>query len=265
VNYFYCPCYADRMISHTFMMAPSVGAKKEQAIWEAGCRDWEAFLAADSLPCMGKSLKEKCDTIVSQASELLDEGEVASLGDMLPKGEHWRLYDRFKRNAAYLDIETDGLSRDSLVTVLTVHRLDDTVTLVHGKDLDAESFEAAIGDAELLVTFNGSCFDVPVLANSFPGVDLDLPHYDLRFASRKVGYRGGLKPLEKSLGLERSEAIKDVDGAEAVRLWNRWDRKGDRDALDTLVEYNRADTVNLEKIADEIYRKLVTDHARYRW
>ena len=256
---------AKSMITHTFQLLPSVGAKKERAIWETGVRSWDDFLSADAVGTMKKEAKERGDVLLTQASELLDDGDSRSLADMLPKGEVWRMYRRFARDAVYLDIETDGLSRDSLVTVVTVHGRGDTVTLTEGIDLCPESLSQAIDGASMIVTFNGSCFDVPVLRNSFPEVDLDLPQFDLRFASRKVGYRGGLKPLEIELGITRSEDIEGVDGADAVRLWKLWERHGDRDALDILTEYNRADTVNLETIADIIYERLVREHAGYRW
>ncbi len=251
------------MIEHTFQMLPSVGRKKEAALWESGVRDWDEFLSSGSVA--GIKSKERCDSVLMQAAELLDDGEAALLGDMIPRGEHWRMFDRFKDDAAYLDIETDGLSRDALVTVVTVHRKDRTCTLTEGIDLDASSLADALEGAKILVTFNGSCFDVPVLRNSFPEVDFDLPHYDLRFAARKVGYRGGLKPLEIEMGVSRPDEIEGVDGAMAVRLWHQWTRHDDRDALDILTEYNRADTVNLETIAERIYGRLVTDYAGYRW
>lgn len=253
------------MITHTFQILPSVGAKKERAIWEDGVRTWDDFLSADSVRTMKPEAKQRGDSVLTQASELLDDGDAWTLADMLPKGEAWRLYRRFRDDAAYLDIETDGLSRDALVTVVTVHRPKDTVTLTEGIDLSPEALAQALDGAKLLVSFNGSCFDVPVLRNSFPEVDWDIPQFDLRFASRKVGYRGGLKPLEIELGITRSEEIEGVDGADAVRLWKMWERHGDRDSLDILTEYNRADTVNLERIADIIYERLVRDHAGYLW
>ena len=253
------------MIDHTFQMLPSVGKKKERSIWESGVRTWDEFLSSPDVPGIKSGSKEKDDIIVMQALDLLDAGDSALLGDLIPKAEHWRMYDRFRDGAAYLDIETDGLSRDSLVTVVTVHRKSGTTTLTEGIDLDAESLSDALDGAKMLVTFNGSCFDVPVLRNSFPNVDFDLPHYDLRFASRKVGYRGGLKPLEIEMGISRSDDIEDVDGAMAVRLWHQWERHRDEDALEILREYNRADTVNLEEIAGRIYRRLVTDYAGYIW
>lgn len=253
------------MIEHTFQILPSVGAKKEMGIWEAGIRSWDDFLSAERIDCVKPALKERGDAVLTQASELLDDGESRLLGDMVPRGEHWRMFGHFRDDAAYLDIETDGLSRDALVTVVTVHRKRRTCTLTEGIDLSAETLSDALDGSKILVSFNGSCFDVPVLRNSFPGIDLDLPHFDLRFASRKVGYRGGLKPLEIDLGITRSDDIEGVDGAMAVRLWKQWQRNGDRDALDILTEYNRADTMNLERIADIIYGRLVTEHACYRW
>ena len=253
------------MIEHTFQMLPSVGAKKERALWESDILTWDDFLSAESIGCVKPTLKERSDPIIMQASELLKEEDAFSLADIFPKSEHWRLFNHFRDDAAYLDIETDGLSRDALVTVVTVHRKDGTYTLTEGFDLESDSLSKALEGCKMLVTFNGSCFDVPVLRNSFPEVDLDIPQYDLRFASRKVGFKGGLKPLEIELGIHRSEDILDVDGAMAVHLWHQWKRHGDEDALNILQEYNRADTVNLEYIADVIYGRLVTEHAGYRW
>ena len=253
------------MIEHTFQILPSVGAKKEKSIWESGVRSWDDFLAADCIDCVKPALKQRSDPIIMQAEEFLKEGDSQGLSDLTPKSEHWRMYDRFKDDAAYLDIETDGLSRDALVTVVTVHRKNKTYTFTEGFDLNPENLSKALEGSKILVTFNGSCFDIPVLRNSFPEVDFDIPQYDLRFASRKVGYKGGLKPLEIELGIHRDEDIIDVDGAMAVHLWHQWKKNGDDDALNILQEYNRADTVNLEYIAGVIYDKLVKEHAGYRW
>jgi uncharacterized protein YprB with RNaseH-like and TPR domain len=251
------------MIENTFLIAPGIGPKKERSIWSGGTITWDDFLSASDIDGISEKVKRKCDPYIEEAQGFLDDDDAAALGDMLARGEHWRLYRRFRDDASYLDIESDGLERDSLVTVVTVHRKKGTVTLTHGIDLDAETLSDALDGTSVLVTFNGSCFDVPVLRNSFPGVDLDMPHFDLRFGCRKVGYRGGLKHIEKDLGIGRSDDIADVDGEEAVRLWKRWEGHRDRDALETLSEYNRADTINLETISDVIYEKLVTDYAGF--
>ena len=64
-----------------------------------------------------------------------------------------------------------------------------------------------------------------------------------------LGYRGGLKAVERKLGLGRDEAIREVDGFEAVRLWRRHQR-GDRAALGKLLLYNLTDVVNLVELLE---------------
>ena len=49
------------------------------------------------------------------------------------------------------------------------------------------------------------------------------------------------------LGIGRSDKTAGLTGFDAVRLWNRYER-GDEEALDTLINYNAEDVVNLEKI-----------------
>ena len=54
---------------------------------------------------------------------------------------------------------------------------------------------------------------------------------------------GGLKSVEKQLGIERR--LTDMNGWEAVRLWWRYVESFDLEALNKLLEYNKEDVVNL--------------------
>ena len=252
------------MIESTFQILPRVGAKKERALWDSGIRKWNDFIDSDEIGPVKPKDKDRFDSLLNYAYDLLDSGDCRGLGNMLKTGEHWRLYDRFRDSAAFLDIETDGLERDSTVTVVTIVKDGETQTLVNGENLSSETLREALEGTSMFVTFNGCCFDVPVLRCSFPDVDLDHPHFDLRFGCRKVGMCGGLKQVEKDIGIVRSENIAEVDGFEAVRLWKRWQNSGDREARDRLVEYNIADTENLQTLADLAYRRLVTDYAEFQ-
>jgi len=51
--------------------------------------------------------------------------------------------------------------------------------------------------------------------------------------------------------------VAHLDGWQAVLLWRRF-MEGDREALTTLIRYNRADTVNLKTIMDQTYDRLQT-------
>lgn len=251
------------MIERTFQILPTVGSVKERKLWDNGILTWNDFIDSDDISPLPRKNKERYDSILNYAYQLLDEGDCSGLSTMVKSGEHWRLYDRFKNSVSFLDIETDGLERDSTVTVVTVCKNNETITLTEGIDLTSETLKEALEDTSMLVTFNGSCFDVPVLKYSFPDVNFDYPHFDLRFGCKKVGLKGGLKLIEKEIGICRDESLAEVDGFEAVRLWKRWERNGDREALDKLTEYNRADTVNLRTLADFVYGRMVTEYAGF--
>ena len=92
----------------------------------------------------------------------------------------------------------------------------------------------AIADYELVITFNGACFDLPFIKRCFPGISLPKGHIDLRFVLKKMGLGGGLKKIEKDTGIIRSDEIEGVDGFEAVRLWQQY-QWGDEKALSTLI------------------------------
>jgi len=93
------------------------------------------------------------------------------------------------------------------------------------------------------------------LLRSFPGVRFDIPHFDLCFAAKRLGFRGGLKRLETEMGIERDEDVRGLDGYDAVRLWEHA-RSGSEEARSLLIKYNREDTVNLMGIAATLYERL---------
>jgi uncharacterized protein YprB with RNaseH-like and TPR domain len=63
----------------------------------------------------------------------------------------------------------------------------------------------------------------------------------------RLGLAGGLKRIEERLGIGDRTGVEGIHGLDAVRLWQEY-RRGSRSALDRLVRYNRADTVNLEPL-----------------
>ena len=103
----------------------------------------------------------------------------------------------------------------------------------------------------MLISYNGRCFDVPFI-NGYFGINLDQVHIDLRYVLSSLGYRGGLKGCEKRLGIDREE-LDGVDGYFGVLLWHEYARKKNRKALETLLAYNIADTVNLEILMVKAY------------
>jgi uncharacterized protein YprB with RNaseH-like and TPR domain len=168
-------------------------------------------------------------------------------------GEAWRAWPEFRDRCVYLDIETDGGRSGAAITTIGMYDREGFVGLV--RDVDLGNFPDLITNYSMIVTFFGAGFDLPMLSKRFPNVRFDQIHLDLCPTMRKLGYRGGLKSIEKQLGLARGEDTDGLTGLDAIRLWRQHER-GDRKALDTLIAYNREDVVNLETLAEVAYRKL---------
>lgn len=229
------------MLRHTYVHVPGVGEKRERALWLRGFTDWDEFRR-------GHPSGAWRELILTH----LDDARAART---LPRREAWRLADAFPGRTLYLDIETTGLSFDGdSVTCVGVSDGASTHAFVRGRDLD--EFPRMLEKFELLVTYNGASFDLPVLRNAFPEVDFErFHHIDLRFPLRRLGATGGLKGAERQLGIHRPDALSGVDGFMAVLLW-REHRAGCPTALDTLVRYCLEDVVNLKPLLVMAYNRL---------
>lgn len=240
-------------LSNSFLPVEGVGERTERRLWRAGITHWEAF-DGTTVPGVGPTLADRIESFIDEATGRLQAGDARYFASALPDRERWRLYEDFRDRAAYLDIETTGLSRHrDDVTVVSVHQAGETVSLVKGRDLTVDTLEAALADAAVLVTYNGARFDVPFLESTFD-THLDLAHVDLMYPCRRLGLTGGLKAVERTLGVARERP--DLSGHDAVRLWHQYARRGDEAALETLVDYNREDTANLETVMAAVADRL---------
>lgn len=244
------------MIRQCFTVFSGIGPGRERAIRGAGIADWQTFLDAGSAPGLSARRYQVIAEEIRILTDALTRGDAGALGEKLPRAQHWRLFEAFPGAVRYLDIETTGLSaRAHDVTVVGISDGATYTVLLRGKDLSGPALQDALTGAKLLVTYYGSVFDVPFLQHAFPNVNFNLPHFDLCFAGRRVGLTGGLKAVERTLGITRPSDVDEVDGFEAVRLW-RAHQRGAPFALETLIAYNQADTENLAVLARVIHERL---------
>ncbi len=162
----------------------------------------------------------------------------------------WRAWPDFQENCVYLDIETNGIYLDSIVTVIGLYDGQIERCLIQGKDL--EKFPELISKYGMIVTFNGTSFDLPMLKRAFPKITFNQIHLDLYYVLRNLGYKGGLKKIEKELGIFRDGPLAELTGRDAVRLWQNYLR-GSQDALKILCDYNLEDVKNLEYLSKVAY------------
>ncbi|MGI0130592.1 MAG: ribonuclease H-like domain-containing protein [Thermoplasmata archaeon] len=234
------------MLRATFLHLAGIGPVTEARLWRAGVRDWSELAAGVGRLGLSASGARRLAAELAASERALGERDAAWFGRRLPDREHWRMHSEFRDRTAFLDIETTGLSPyGGIVTVVTVHGGGATRTFVAGESL--EELPAYLRRFPVLVTFNGSRFDVPFLEACFPQLVPPPVHIDLRFVLYRLGHAGGLKRIEERLGIGGREGVEGVNGLDAVRLWQEY-RRGSAAALDKLVRYNRADTVNLEPL-----------------
>ena len=242
------------MLRRTFLHLSGVGPVTESQLWRAGVDDWARLLERRAELGLDGRVFERLDAELKASERALAERDASWFGYRLPEREHWRLYPDFAAQTAFLDIETTSLSPyEGVVTVVTVHGGGSSRSFVRGENL--EELPAYLRRFPVLVTFNGSRFDVPFLQVAFPELHVPPVHIDLRFVLYRLGLAGGLKRIESVLGIGDRSGVEGVGGLDAVRLWQEY-RRGNPAALTRLVRYNRADTVNLEPLLERAVRDL---------
>jgi hypothetical protein len=154
---------------------------------------------------------------------------------------------------AYIDIETTGLAfSGSEITVVGIYLCNGETSEFRqfiGRDICADVILEALAGVDIIYTYNGSRFDLPFIRSQC-GINLSelFPHRDLMYDCWSKNLHGGLKGVERQLGIPRK--LPDMNGYQAVRLWWKYVDSFDLEALNKLCEYNREDVVNLKVLRD---------------
>ncbi|HEX9907607.1 MAG TPA: ribonuclease H-like domain-containing protein [Thermoplasmata archaeon] len=244
------------MLKNSFVMLDRVGPQRERTFWKSGVTTWAEFLDAPRIRGISESRKNEMDLELRMASDRLRVHDSSYFAGALPSREQWRTLGDFAGDILHLDIETTGLSLRAPVTVVGVFDGKRMHSLVRGQNLTRSNLQAILSSAGVIVTYNGSTFDIPVLESQFPGVIPRVPHVDLRYPLRRLGFVGGLKKIERELGVERDRRVEYMTGEDAVYLWRLWEREGKVNALELLKEYNGEDCRNLKSLASHVYKNL---------
>ena len=242
------------MLRHTFIHLAGIGPVTERRVWDSGVLDWE--VAQGDLP---SSLPIRCrDRLAVELDEsrtAMSQLDSRYFARRLAAKHQWRLYPDFRESVAFFDIETTGLDfHGDEITTIAIYDGQRVHTYVRGHNLD--DFATDIARYQLLVTYNGRCFDAPFVEAQFPGLKLDQAHIDLRYLLAALGYRGGLKGCEEKMGLARPAELREVDGFLAVKLWYAHTR-GDPRALPALLRYNVEDAINLRWLMESAYNMMI--------
>jgi uncharacterized protein YprB with RNaseH-like and TPR domain len=192
------------------------------------------------------------------------------------------LCDASARRTVFIDLETTGLSGGAGTVAFLVGCgfYDLGAFQVRQFLLTSYSAERALltavaeffDDADLIVTYNGKTFDVPVMETRwlFHRMEMPLdgvPHFDTLHTARRLWKPRPEDPTEGGCRLQTLERtlfdvrrVGDVPGFEIPSRFFQFMRTGDPRPLEPVLEHNRLDLVSLAAVTARAVR-LVEDGA----
>lgn len=230
-------------------------------MWASGIWDWDSHEARlqpqGALFDLPDPAADEKTLEVRRSREALAAGDVGFFADRLDRQEHFRIALSLPSEVIFLDIETTGLSRYyDIITVVGWSLGDEKGFFVRGGDI--APLKAALSAAKMVVTFNGTLFDLPFIQHELPELVIPAVHVDLRFLARRAGLTGGQKEIERILGVTRDAGVLEVGGEMAPVLWNAYTRGDDR-ALHRLLRYNAADLDGMKHIFNASTERLLSE------
>lgn len=239
------------MLNKTFSHIEGVSIETEKKLRENQIHNWETFLEKhNEINFLPQNKLDKIKSEILLSKEQLKNNNLNYFKEKIDPKEHWKLIEYGK--IAYVDIETTGLSRwTDDMTMLGIYDGETPKSYILGQDL--EDAKEHLKQFDIIVTFNGKQFDLPFIEYKF-NEKYNHVHLDLRWMLKEFNLSGGLKKIEKELGITRDDEIAQVDGREAVRLWKKY-KNGDEEALRKLIKYNHEDIVNLQTLLKYYIKK----------
>ena len=233
------------MLKHTFLHLPGIGETTEHKLWSSGIRTWDDFIAAHAQGFLSGRKIEHAVRHVIESIKRYEGGDWNYFDQCLPSNHKWRAFSDLGDRALYVDIETTGLLDEDCITVIGTYDGKEAKSFI--ADMNMDKAVDKIAAHPLIITFNGTQFDMPLIRRHFHDNFFNHVHIDLRFLLKRLGFAGGLKKIEQDFGIARSGRTKGLNGWDAVRLWREYKRGHDA-ALNLLIEYNREDIKNLEPL-----------------
>jgi len=166
----------------------------------------------------------------------------------------------------FLDIETTGLSSSKnkiiLVGLLTKTYFYQFFAEERKEEVDIlNELVCILKDIDILVTFNGTSFDIPFLNQRFKfhNIDYKIPSassFDLYLIFKKYSTHFNLpnyklKTIEKLAGIQREDLI---SGKESVELFNKYEKNRKPDIKDIILLHNKEDILNMPILLDVFKR-----------
>ncbi|MEM4398144.1 MAG: ribonuclease H-like domain-containing protein [Candidatus Woesearchaeota archaeon] len=242
------------MIKKSFLFLPNISYKKELEI-KTQVKDWDNFLNTKKIKGISELNKKRYDKLIIEAKNALLNNDSSFFLGKLKHKDNWLLYDYFKDESIFLDIEVSKIN--GFLTLIGLFDGYETKIMIKEINFDINFLKNYLKNFKLIITFNGSVFDLPFLEKKYPGLLPKVPNIDVRHLCQKLNLKGSLKEVELKLGIKRQNPIVErLYSGDPYRLWKTFKATGNKYYLDLLIEYNEEDIINLKKILDLCLEKL---------
>ena len=243
------------LLRRSFQHLPGISPAKEAKLRSEGLQDWNELLSRTRVQLdLFRKRGSELSCAVEASERALANGDIEFFKERLPKREFYRIAASFPERCVFLDIESTGLSK-----------YYDQVTLVGWSvgsryevlidPTDTSQLERELRDRPVVITFNGTLFDLPFLTNRFKTDWSSAAHVDLRYLAKRVGLIGGQKKIEVTIGFARGAPLEGISGAEAVGLWFDY-KEGDLNSLRKLIRYNHTDIEGMKFLFERVVERL---------
>lgn len=233
------------MLTNSFCFLKKVSSKKEKDLWGKNIITWDDY---NKLLTYQFSMLDENSDPFCEAKQALFSHDVLYFQKKMSPHNFFRILLSFPNEVLFLDIETTGLSLYyDIITLIGWSINQEYGYYITGTDIN--QFKKIVEKAKIIVTFNGTLFDLKFLKKSFPEIKFPTCHVDLRYFTKRVGLTGGQKKIEELLGYKRPHKIKEVLGENAPVLWYEYCR-GNNVAIKKLIQYNFHDIEGMKFILD---------------
>jgi len=182
---------------------------------------------------------------------------------------HSRVYDEYfdGLKVCVMDIETTGLNPNRSQVILggllvPGEECAEVVQYFADREDEEKNILMAYGDAlssaDVLITYNGSSFDLPFMRQRFRrrGLDYPLDHMQSFDLYRVLHYYSKMREILPNLKQKSIEVFlglsplrqDEISGGESVALYEEYLRSGSQAARDKVLLHNRDDLIQLASI-----------------
>jgi len=245
------------MISSSFIFLENISTGKEQNIWKQGIYNWHDFLNTKDIQGISKKRKIYYNKRIQEAQVALARRDTSYFLNKLPQSEMWRLYNDFKRDAVFLDIEVTGVNKHDDITMIGLYDGIDT-KIMFSHNFNEQELKQELSKYSIIVTYNGATHDIPYLKKRYKNLIPNIPIIDIKTTAQRLGFTGGLKQIEKEFKIKRNKIIDNFHSGDPKRLYRMYKATGDEYYLNLLIEYNEGDIINLKIITDKLIKSALT-------